>query len=138
MYFVEKAFRIPIGHRLSKHKGLCCNIHGHNWKLLIKVKSETLNQNDMIIDFYDLKTIVDKLIITKFDHCLIVKYDDRMIPEDYDGKIIRINCDPTAEFLSRYIYEELEKYFNKSLPGIFVDQITLYENDDSSAMYRKD
>jgi len=67
MYKVEKRFTIPIGHRLSKHKGYCKNLHGHNFVVLIGVKSEKLNENDMVIDFSDLKNESNR-ILDNWDH----------------------------------------------------------------------
>ena len=75
MYNVTRTFRIPVGHRLSCHQGLCKNIHGHNLKLQVSLKSESLNDNYMVIDFADLKEMVNK-IIKKWDHCLILNESD--------------------------------------------------------------
>jgi len=48
MYKVEKKFTLPIGHRLSKHQGRCFSLHGHNFTVLVGVKAELLNENDMV------------------------------------------------------------------------------------------
>ena len=53
MYKIEKRFTLPIGHRLSKHKGRCFSIHGHNFDVLVGIKSPTLNDNDMILDYFE-------------------------------------------------------------------------------------
>jgi 6-pyruvoyltetrahydropterin/6-carboxytetrahydropterin synthase len=78
MYKIEKRFTVPIGHRLSKHPGLCSSIHGHNLTILVGVKSPTLNTNDMVIDFSNLKDIVNE-VIKVWDHCLLLNECDENI-----------------------------------------------------------
>jgi len=36
--FIKKEFNFAISHRLENHKGLCNNVHGHNYKLFVTVK----------------------------------------------------------------------------------------------------
>lgn len=57
-------------HYLPKHKGKCKNLHGHRWEVEIRIKSfDSLNKDGMIIDFSELKNLVDKL-----DHTSLNKY----------------------------------------------------------------
>ena len=62
---ISKEFRWEMGHRLPFHDGLCRNIHGHSYYMVIEIEGE-LNENGMIIDFYDLgkavKPIIDELV----------------------------------------------------------------------------
>mgnify|MGYP001089992700 CR=1 FL=1 len=84
MYKVCKTFKVPIGHRLSKHKGLCKNVHGHNLKLEIQLSCHTLDENDMVIDFGDLKYVVGDFL-SKFDHATIFNPTDIMNIEFFKG-----------------------------------------------------
>ena len=133
MYKVERRFTFPMGHRLSKHPGACSNVHGHNITVLVGVKSEELNENDMVIDFHTLKEIVQS-VINEWDHCTILNMVDKndALKCKLFKKINIYNFDPTAERLSEYLYN----YINNLLPGeIQMDYIKFYENENSMAEY---
>jgi 6-pyruvoyltetrahydropterin/6-carboxytetrahydropterin synthase len=137
MYKVEKKFTFPMGHRLSKHSGACANIHGHNFNVMVGVKSHILNENDMVIDFSDLKDIVNE-IIRPLDHCTLLNKDD----EDFiafctkmGSKIMKVPSDPTAEALAKALYDNIKL---KLPENVEVDYITVYENENSKATYTED
>jgi 6-pyruvoyltetrahydropterin/6-carboxytetrahydropterin synthase len=134
-YTVKKTFRIPVGHRLSKHEGLCKNIHGHNFKIEVEVNSFKLNDNDMVIDFSDLKKIVNNAL-EQFDHATILNNRDHEIIKqfrDNEFKFIMIGGrDPTAEVLSEYFYREIEFKLPKD---VIMDSVRVWENEDSVAEF---
>jgi len=139
MYKLEKRFSLPIGHRLSKHKGRCFSIHGHNFTVLVGLKSETLNENDMIIDFSELKMIVNK-ILDHFDHCLLLNIEDEKIVDDLKKLNMRtMTCsyDPTAEKLSELFYTMIAEDLSRQYPNIQMDYVTVYENENSKATYEE-
>lgn len=136
MYKVCKTFKVPIGHRLSKHKGLCKNIHGHNLKLEIQLTAHTLNFNDMVIDFADLKKIVAEYL-EKYDHTTIFNPTDERNIQFFKEEGYRIEFisdsdqDPTAEVLSKFLFDNLRDAF----PGKIVEFVRVWENDNSYAEY---
>jgi 6-pyruvoyltetrahydropterin/6-carboxytetrahydropterin synthase len=136
MFEITKRFSIPVGHRLSKHQGLCKNIHGHNIDVEISVCSEKLNENDMVMDFADLKNLSNRLL-NQFDHVLLLnETNDRAL---YDTllsygikKMILVQFEPTAEKLAEYFYN----FMKTNLPdGIDISYVAIYENDTSKALY---
>lgn len=138
MYKVEKQFSVPIGHRLSKHLGRCKNFHGHNMLILVGIRSSELNENDMVMDFSDLKQLVGE-ILDSWDHALFLNKEDTCtVVFNTEGEKQRIkyfDFDPTAERLSRYLFMEIKE----KLPfGIFIDYVTIYENERSKATYLED
>jgi len=75
---ITKLFSFEMGHALENHDGMCQNIHGHSYKLRVTILGEpTSNCNSpkegMLMDFFDLKNIVNKHIIEKYDHALVLK-----------------------------------------------------------------
>jgi len=64
---ITKTFTFDSSHSLSWHKGKCKNLHGHTYKLEVSIKGE-LNENGIVMDFSDLKKIVKKIILEKYDH----------------------------------------------------------------------
>jgi len=142
MYRIEKKFKFPMGHRLSKHKGACNNIHGHNYVLLLGFKSIELNSDDMIIDFSVLKHEIN-LFLDVYDHSCMVNEEDwmRSSLDDLDINIITCNSDPTAEAMSKQIYDAIRIQVLPSLkaksnnPGLELEYVTLFEDEDSKATY---
>ena len=148
MYKVRKLFRVPVGHRLSKHQGLCNNLHGHNLKIEVQIRSETLNKNDMVIDFHDLKKIVND-ILEPFDHCTILNSQDLYYMnflKEQGSKFwvldvdMEFDIDPTAEFLAEHFYKEIDLHlgFEKIYESISVDFVRVWENDDGMAEYSEE
>lgn len=142
MYRIEKRFTVPIGHRLSKHKGRCSSIHGHNFVILVGIKAKKLNENDMIIDFSDLKGIVNALL-DDYDHMMLVnKKDLEWMKPLADGLSLRARIfdtedhDPTAERLSEQLFIKLTSLFKPFDFGL--DYVTVYENENSKATYSRD
>jgi 6-pyruvoyltetrahydropterin/6-carboxytetrahydropterin synthase len=74
---IAKEYRWEMGHRLPFHKGLCRNIHGHSYRMVVEITGE-LNKNGMIIDFFDLNKIV-KPIIEKYDHAFLCWNGDKKV-----------------------------------------------------------
>jgi 6-pyruvoyltetrahydropterin/6-carboxytetrahydropterin synthase len=137
MFRVKKIFRLPMGHRLSKHLGLCNNVHGHNMKIEVQISCHDLDNNDMVIDFAILQNIID--MHTKvYDHCTLLNSTDT----DYinflreRGRINTFeNADPTAEMLAYKFYNIFSKGMKDVNQYINVDFVAIWESDDSVAIY---
>jgi len=138
MYKVEKKFTLPIGHRLSKHQGRCFSLHGHNFTVLVGVKAELLNENDMVIDFSDLKRLTNEFL-DMFDHSTVLnRFKDIEIAEklkDIGTRVILVNCDPTAEKLAEMIYKDVQIGLARLHSSVKMDYVTVYENENSKATY---
>jgi len=136
MFRIEKKFDIAIGHRLSKHKGKCKSIHGHNLIILVGVKSEMLDENDMVIDFGDLKKYVIHFIET-WDHSLMLNEVDKYLIDYVPSgtKTEFFKFDPTSERLSELLFNRLEASLAMDCENVKMDYVTIYENDGSKATF---
>ena len=103
---VTKIFDFETAHALWGYDGKCKNIHGHSYKLTVSISGDVINDNNhvkngMIIDFSDLKQIVNTNIIDHFDHCLIVNgqtpHKEYAKVENGFSKIMLCDYQPTAE-----------------------------------------
>ena len=141
MFYLKRHFTFAGGHRLSKHDGRCFSIHGHNYDVWVTVKSPELNENDMVMDFTELKTHVNPLI-DEFDHCLVVNECDQNLVEPFAKKGMRVMVigvfDPTAEKMAEQIFKTLQGIFTRSYNDIKVHEVEVFENVKSSAIYRED
>jgi 6-pyruvoyltetrahydropterin/6-carboxytetrahydropterin synthase len=138
MFKIKKTFSVSTGHRLSKHKGLCQNIHGHNLKIIVTLKAEKLDNNDMVMDFHTLSELM-KPLIDSLDHSFLVNSKDdisiRHIVENRLKSFVFIDCDPTAEMLAKKVYDYLVELLAKQ-KRVQVDKVEIYENDGAVASYK--
>ena len=140
MFKLQKKFMYPIGHRLSKHDGLCKGTHGHEFVIIISIKSRILNRNNMVIDFSIFKKMV-KNILEKFDHGLMINKNDNLRDNlnKCNDKIIEFDGDPTAESLSKYIYMQIrDELYYSGYVNIQMDFVTVYENQNSAVTYTEE
>lgn len=136
MFKISKKITFPMGHRLSKHAGDCRYIHGHNFSVKIGVKSETLNENGMVMDFSELKRLA-KIFTSEFDHSLTLnKKEDQEIGHfltERGFKVNMIEAEPTAENMARALFKYLQKNIKEE--GVEVDYVKVHENETSTATY---
>ena len=107
---IAKEFRWEMGHRLPEHFGLCKNIHGHSYKMLVEFEGE-LDKNEMVIDYYDVEKIVNPLI-EKLDHAFMVNKNDNIVLEfleKINSKKIVVDFNTTAENICLYLLNEIKK-----------------------------
>jgi len=102
---LTKEFKFEMAHALKGYDGLCRNIHGHSYELLvtvtgIPVTDTTSTKLGMVMDFGDLKKIVRKSIIDEFDHALVLNResgDDFKVDAEMFGRTILVDYQPTSE-----------------------------------------
>ena len=106
---VTKQFKFETGHALYGYDGLCKNVHGHSYKLDVTVIGYPIDdaenvKNGMVIDFGDLKTIVNQEIVHPFDHATVLNINSphKEIADEMENrghKILRVNYQPTSEMM---------------------------------------
>lgn len=79
---VTKRFHFEMAHALRCHDGLCANIHGHSYVLDVTLEGEPLQQdghakNGMVIDFSELKKLVNRAVVDHYDHALVLHGSDK-------------------------------------------------------------
>jgi 6-pyruvoyltetrahydropterin/6-carboxytetrahydropterin synthase len=123
---IAKEFRWEMGHRLPEHFGLCKNIHGHSYKMIVEFEGE-LDKNQMVIDYYYVEKIVNP-VIEKLDHAFMVNADDKNVLEFLEkmkSKKVVVNFNSTAENICSYLLSEIRKC---SLPSnISSVKVRVYE-----------
>ncbi|TRZ95436.1 6-carboxytetrahydropterin synthase QueD [bacterium] len=118
MYTLKVELNFSAAHNLRGYKGKCEELHGHNWRVVVKVTQDKLDKAGMVMDFADLKKGLNR-VLDKLDH----KYLNSL------AYFKRVN--PTSENIAKYIYDSLES----SVKGL--KSITVWENSSSSATYQK-
>lgn len=75
---LTKEFSFEAAHALENYEGACRQIHGHSYRLFVTVIGEPIKDKSsssfgMVIDFGDLKRIVNEQIIERLDHALVFR-----------------------------------------------------------------
>ena len=127
MFVICKRIEFSCSHRLwdkklsaKENKRIfkkCSNKphHGHNYICEIYLESEIL-KHGMVVNFTDVKKIVKKKLIDKFDHY----YLNTLMPK---GQL------STAENIAKLFYGEIKKSFPQ------VQKVRIWETSDSWAEY---
>lgn len=110
---ITRAFTFDAAHVLPWHSGKCSRLHGHTYRLEVSVTG-TLDDNGIIMDFGDLKAIVQGHVLDPLDHTLLNDCIDN----------------PTVERVASSI---LSRLLEQGLP---VSLVRLWETADCSAEIR--
>jgi len=105
---VSRVFTFEAAHQLPWHEGKCRNLHGHSYRLEVTVVGP-IGANGIVIDFADIKRIVQRDVIERFDH--------RFLNDLIDN--------PTAELVAAEIWKSVEA------ADLAVSRIRLWETADS-------
>ena len=116
MYSLKVEGSFSSAHNLRGYKGKCEELHGHNWRVEITVKSAKLDKIGMVLDFKYLKKKLN-VVLDPMDH----KYLNKL---DYFKKV-----NPTSENIAEYIYKKLIT----QVP--LLERVTVWENNTSCATY---
>ena len=117
---VEREF--SAAHLMRGYDGACARLHGHNYRVLLSVEGEDLDECGMLMDFAELKSAF-AAILDELDHRNL----NEIPPFD--------EMNPSSENLARYIYEQACDAFGGRAS---VTRITIYESPTSSVTYRED
>lgn len=106
---LTKEFSFEMAHVLEGYDGPCSQIHGHSYRLFVTVKgAPSADPADpklgMVMDFGLLKEIVNRLIVSKYDHAMILREtaSNRAFTDTLRSsfeRIITVPFQPTCENL---------------------------------------
>ena len=137
---ITKQFNFETGHALYGYDGKCNNVHGHSYKLSVTVSGEPIKDNThvkfgMVIDFSDLKKIVNEEIVDVFDHATVFNQNTPHIElakelQARDHHVILVDYQPTSEMM---VIDFAEKIKDRLPNNIKLHSIKLQETDTSFA-----
>ncbi len=124
---VEVGF--SAAHCIRGHTGRCASLHGHNYRVVVSVTSQHLNEQAMVMDFADLKAVCRE-VVDALDHTVL----NELSP------FVEVN--PTAEAVARHLYGEISERLNHlrqaqvGAAAPVLDRVAVYESESSYATYR--
>ena len=131
MFHVTKEIHFCYGHRLMNYDGKCRFFHGHNGKVEVELRSETLDGRGMVRDFTEIKDILQTWIDQTLDHRMLLHKNDPLAStlKKAGEPVFLLEANPTAENIAKLIYDTARR---KGLP---VSSVTLWETPNSFASY---
>jgi len=131
---IMKQFSFDAAHQLVGHDGKCANLHGHTYKLELAISSPNLiskgPSQGMVMDFANLKKLVNEKILNRLDHAVLLKGDEPII-ELVESKKMIFGFRTTAENMSIWIYRELMSEIEEH--GCQLDFVRLWETPTAYA-----
>jgi len=116
--FVEEHF--DAAHYLPDYNGKCERMHGHRFKVVIRVEGESVGSDGMVYDFAKMKQPLRE-ILARLDHtCLneLEPFRDRA---------------PSSEHIAKWLYQELQPHFAES--PVNLTQVEVWESPTTGVTY---
>ena len=131
MFRVTREFHFCYGHRLLNYDGKCRNLHGHNGKAIITLEGDRLDALGMVMDFSQMKRVLQKWIDDTIDHKMLLHRDDPVLGylRDKGEPVVVLDVNPTAENIAKLIYD-----YTKA-QGFPITEVVLWETESCCATY---
>ncbi len=137
---LTKEFSFEAAHALQGYDGACRHIHGHSYRLFVTVMGEPNGDVNspkygMVLDFGELKRIVNEQIVDRLDHALVLAHNSvtegvvKSLKGVYDN-ILLCDYQPTCENM----LVEFADRISQQLPqGVELHSLKLHETEKSYA-----
>ena len=121
LFTISVETHFQASHQLTLPDGSKEPLHQHNWLVTADVSSDKLNSMGLVMDFHQLKAMVDN-IVAEFENGQLNKID-----------YFQQNSS-SAETVAKYVYEELAAKLPK---GIELESVRVVEEPSCSAKFGK-
>lgn len=142
MITLTKIFHFELAHAIYGYAGACKNLHGHSYELHVTISSLKNNKDYLpapgfIIDFKEIKKLVQTAIIENFDHKVLLSSQFLQEHPMYlaQENLVTLNVEPTAENMLIFIKKTLNKKFPDTIKLV---RLKLFETKDSYAEWIND
>ena len=137
---LTREFSFEAAHALEGYDGKCREIHGHSYRLFVTVVGKPIADESnpklgMVMDFGELKRIVNSEIVEGLDHAFVMRRTERakrmaeMLGSEFRN-IVLVDYQPTCENM----LIDFAGRLCKALPeGVNLHSLRLYETAKSYA-----
>ena len=123
MYEISIEQHFDAAHFLRGYQGKCEALHGHRFRVVVKIKSSAVNDIGIAYDFVELKQHL-RDILAKFDHTCL----NDVPPFD------KIN--PSSENIASTIYNELQPKLARAPVSLSI--VEVWESPQTGVSYTPD
>jgi 6-pyruvoyltetrahydropterin/6-carboxytetrahydropterin synthase len=121
LYQISVEQHFDAAHFLRGYRGKCEAMHGHRYKVVLKVEAAELNDIGLAYDFVDLKKHLSD-VVGRFDHTCL----NDAPPFD--------EINPSAENIAATVYKELES----RLASVTITKVEVWESPQTGVSYTPD
>jgi len=123
MYQVSVEQHFDAAHFLRGYQGKCESLHGHRFRVVVRVSAVGVDDIGLAYDFTELKSHL-RDIVARFDHTCL----NDVPPFD------KIN--PSSENIAATVYRELGSRLPE--PRVSLTEVEVWESPQSGVSYRPD
>jgi 6-pyruvoyltetrahydropterin/6-carboxytetrahydropterin synthase len=129
-------FTFDAAHRILGHSGKCAYLHGHTYRLEVTVSAARLDALGMVMDFDDLRALVKKAVVDRWDHATLPSSQDPLaeaiasVQTDAPEKVVLLDGPSTAEILTRLAFVAIREALP---PRISLERVTIWETPISAS-----
>lgn len=132
MYTISKEFHFSASHILSglEEGHPCSRMHGHNYVVVVEIKSNELNEVGFVKDYRELEPI-KKWIDQHLDH----RHLNDLLSMNMNGEKIQktFSPNPSAEIMAK----ELFTIFQSLVPDVMIHAVVVKETPKTAARFEK-
>jgi 6-pyruvoyltetrahydropterin/6-carboxytetrahydropterin synthase len=137
---LTKEFTFEMSHALEGYDGACRQVHGHSYRLFVTVAGTPTDDPQhpkygMVMDFGELKRIVRRTIVERYDHAFVIRRTDANAVlieamRAHFGRVEAVDYQPTCENMIARFADVLRAELP---PGIALHSLRLHETATSFA-----
>lgn len=120
---VESQF--SAAHAIRNYPGPCCQLHGHNYRVVVHLSGEELDALGMLIDYTDVKAALTT-VLAPFDHAYLNELPDFAV------------ANPTSEQIARILYQQLIATLfttDDLCRRVHLDEVIVFESERQGVGY---
>jgi 6-pyruvoyltetrahydropterin/6-carboxytetrahydropterin synthase len=121
LYRISVEQHFDAAHFLRGYGGKCEAMHGHRYRVVLRVEASELNDIGLAYDFVDLKKHLSE-VVDRFDHTCL----------NYIPPFDKIN--PSAENIAATVYKELKS----RLAPVVISKVEVWESPQTGVSYTPD
>jgi 6-pyruvoyltetrahydropterin/6-carboxytetrahydropterin synthase len=123
MYQVSVEQHFDAAHFLRGYRGKCEALHGHRFRVVVRVRAAGVDDIGLAYDFTELKRHL-RGILSRFDHTCL----NDVSPFD--------EINPSSENIAATVYRELGPRLPE--PRVCLTEVEVWESPESAVSYRPD
>lgn len=114
------------------------NLHGHSYKVAVKVCRNSLNAAGMVIDFKLLKEVLKETIEDPYDHSSILRISDPIAKTVamYCENVHLVEENPTAEWMAEKFAKDIQAALKKVDPELILEEVHVQETENNLAVWK--
>lgn len=144
---ITRRLEFDAGHRIPNHNSQCRHLHGHRYAIEITlsgqiIDAEGVSEQGMVMDFSEVKTIAQKVLVSQWDHAFLAYRGDvdvvAFLATLPGHKTVVLDVVPTAENLAAVAFSMLDgAYVDRYANQLRLEQVRLYETPNNWADARR-